>query len=137
MIEVTLVYPDMLNLLNLIHSSKNEDISQLFWEKPLLIFSSHCSCCCLCTALALMSRLNVVFVLFCFLSYVIFFIPLCRRFKSEEWRTILRHLMKEKQKAYQCPNVSKFSTLNSAEFVSAVCKIDLDECFIDHQYYLS
>ncbi len=33
-------------------------------------------------------------------------------------------------------NVSKFSTLNSVEFVSAVCKIDLDECFIDHQYYL-
>lgn len=113
MIEVTLAYADMLNLLNLMHASKNENISQLFWEKPLLIFTSRCSCCCFCTALALMSRLNVVFVLFCFLSCH-FFIPLCRRFKSEEWRSILRHLMKEKQKAYQRPIMS----VNSAPWTA-------------------
>ncbi len=57
-----------------------------------------------------MSRLNVVFMLllccFVFLSYVVFYIPLCRRFKSEERRSILIHLMKEKQKAYQCPIMS-------------------------------
>lgn len=40
------------------------------------------------------------------------------------------------QNAYKCPNASKFSTPNSAAFVSAGRMVDLAECSIDHEHYL-